>query len=71
MKKTIPKYILQAIDKRRKYGEMAMQQDDIISEFCLKSGIKSDHLFGSFMILTEPHGFQKDTIKEIEEQLNK
>jgi hypothetical protein len=44
MKNQIPKYILDALDKRQKYAEEFLKYDLIISNYCLKNNIDTEEL---------------------------
>lgn len=70
MNKKVPKYILEALEKRQKYAELFMKYDGIITNYCINNSIESESINGSYLCITEPDTFKESTFKDIQEQLN-
>jgi hypothetical protein len=71
MKNQIPKYILDALDKRQKYAEEFLKYDLIISNYCLKNNIDTEYVNASAICIGEPDAAKRATIEDIQNQLNK
>lgn len=70
MNKKVPKYILDALEKRQKYAELFMKYDSIVTKYCINNSIESESINGSYLCITEPAAFKESTLKDIQEQLN-
>lgn len=68
--KKVPKYILKALEQRRKHANEFVKYDSIISKFCDKHNINTEYTNLHAGCIGEPDVAERITLEDIESQLN-
>jgi hypothetical protein len=66
-----PKYILNALEQRRKHADEFIKYDSIISKFCDKNGINTEYVNLHAGCIGESDTAKRITLEDIESQLGK
>ena len=63
------KEILELIEKRKKYGELANSYDCMVQKWCSNHGVDISDILNDYgcMLTTEPDNYASMTLKRIEE----
>jgi len=67
----IPKYILVALDRRRKAALAFQTQDYIVSTYCQKHEIDTEFIYSHAECIVEPDGAYEHTLTDIRKHFNR
>jgi hypothetical protein len=66
----IPKYILKALEQRKKYANEFVKYDSIVSNFCQKNNIETEYVNLHVGCVCEPDVAYIYTLEAIEKSMN-
>ena len=67
----IPRKVLDAVEKRRKYAHLFNQYDYIVSEYCTRESINTELIYGHAECLGEPDDACERTLEVLREHFKK
>lgn len=65
VKNSIPKYILKAIDLRRRHANKFLKYDSIVSHYCNENKIETEMVNCHAQCIGEPDGAYSTTVEDI------